>query len=106
MINNTEDLSNLNPSTNREWLIYLSRSLDDLKECQAEDSETLANFMKEIREWKTEHDKRDREVAEKRNVYFDRTDHLERTVSTWNWANSIVGGIALALGAIAAIFRK
>jgi alpha-D-ribose 1-methylphosphonate 5-triphosphate diphosphatase PhnM len=95
-----ENLANLNPSTNREWLQYISRQLDDIKESAAEDRETVADYMKKTDAWIKCHDDEYAEHIIKAGTYCERVDNLVPQVRGWNIANSIVAGVAAVLAYI------
>lgn len=82
-----ESIPNLNPSTNKEWFMHLSTKIERLEESQVEYTDTLADFMKEVREWKKCKDEKD-------TTYYERVDNIDNRVKGWNVINSI--GVVLA----------
>lgn len=95
------DLSNLNPRSDREWLMKLNWRFDMLEESIAEDRETYLNIFKEL---KTANEKQDGKIdgLEKcSTTSTEKIDQLEKRVNGWNVLNSlgvIIAGILAALG--------
>ena len=93
-----ENLANLSPSTNREWLQYISGQLDDIKESAAEDRDVVANYMKKTDDWIKCHDAEFKVHADKNTMYYERVDNLVPAVRGWNIVNSVAAAIAVVMG--------
>ena len=95
------DMVNMNPSNQREWTQFLVREIREMKDDQADDRETMANFIHRFDEWQKEHDDREKEFRESIAKYFEKVDTLEKRVNGWSALNSIgviVAAILAALG--------
>jgi len=86
-----EGIPNLNPSTNKEWFMHLSGKIERLEESQVEYTEVLADFMKEVREWKKCKDEKD-------TTYYERVDNIDNRVKGWTITNTIVAAVAAIMG--------
>ncbi len=92
-----ENLANLSPSTTREWLVYISGQLDDIKESAVEDREIVADYMKKTDNWIKCHDAEYAEHIIKAGTYYERVDNNVTMVRSWNIVNSLVAGVAAVL---------
>jgi hypothetical protein len=93
-----ENLANLNPTTTREWLVYISGQLDDIKESAAEDREVVADYMKKTDSWIKCHDDNLAISNTKTSMYFERVDNLVPQVRGWTLVNSIAALAAMVMG--------
>lgn len=96
-----DDVENLSPKTNREWLQKITRDLQDLSDDRANDRAMLTDFMEEFRGWKKEHDAKEYEFQKSIAKYFEKVDSIEKRVNGWSAINSIgviIASILAALG--------
>lgn len=103
-----DDMTNLNPSSTREWLMHLSGKMDamdkkieEAMESQAEDRENLLAIVGKWDDWKTIHDKEQTTTLLAIGNHAEKIDHLEKRVGTWSALNSlgvIIAAILAALG--------
>ena len=93
-----EDFTNMNPQTNREWLQYISRQLDDIKESANEDREIVADYMAKTDSWIKCHDDEYKAHVSLNTTYYERVDHINTSVKGWNVINSIGVVLAAILG--------
>lgn len=95
------DLSDLHPQTTREWFMFLNTKIDTILKSQAEDRDSLIDYMQKTNDWIKCHDKEvlaREKLAEK---HTEKIDQLEKKVNGWNVINSlgvIIAGILAALG--------
>ncbi len=89
-----DDLSNLNPSTNREWLMKLNWRFEVLEESIADDRETYLEIFDELKKINKNQDRR----LEALDVCVGKQDEaigtLKKRVDGWNSLNSI--GVIIA----------
>ena len=89
-----EDLTNLNPQTTREWLMFLNKRFDILEDSIAEDRETYLQIFDELKKNNTNQDRR----LESLDVCVGKQDEaigtLKKRVDGWNSINSI--GVIIA----------
>ena len=102
-----EDLTNLNPKTDREWFQFLSHKMDNLMESQSEDREILIKTIDRLDGWIVNHDKCYtehiiKEVAYQRQVdaNLKEIDGLRKKSETWNTINSIGVSIVAVVAAL------
>ena len=103
-----DDLSNLNPSTTREWLQHISvkmdamdKKIEEAMESQAEDRENLLAIVGKWDDWKGSHDKEQTSTLLAIGKHAEKIDQLEKRVGTWGAINSlgvIIAAILAALG--------
>ena len=97
----SDDLTNLNPVSTREWLQHLNRRFDVLESSIANDRKTMIGFMEKTNDWIKCHD-RDVLAREKlAEKHSEKIEQLEKKVNGWNVINSlgvIIAGILAALG--------
>jgi hypothetical protein len=85
------DIPSLSPTSTKEWLMHLSGKIDNLEESQAEYTDTLADFMKEVREWKKCKDEKD-------ITYYERVDNIDNRVKGFSITTVIVSAVAAIMG--------
>jgi len=96
-----EDLTNMNPQTNREWFMFLNSKIDAILESQADDRETIADCMQKTDDWIKNHDAALQVNLKIMTVTVEKVDQLEKKVNFWNSTNSIavlIVSILTALG--------
>ena len=89
-----ENLSDLHPQTSREWFQFLNTKIDTILESQAEDRDTLIDYMQKTNDWIKCHDNglvQREKLAERHD---EKIKELERKVNGWNILNSI--GVVIA----------
>ena len=94
------DLSDLHPQTTREWFQFLNTKIDTILESQAEDRDTLIDYMQKTNDWIKCHDNglvQREKLAERHD---EKIKELERKVNGWNILNSIGVVIAAILAAL------
>jgi hypothetical protein len=94
------DLSDLHPQTTREWFMFLNTKIDTILESQAEDRDTLIDYMQKTNDWIKCHDNglvQREKLAERHD---EKIKELERKVNGWNILNSIGVVIAAILAAL------
>ena len=96
-----EDLTNMNPQTNREWFMFLNTKIDAILESQSDDREVLADYMQKTNDWIKCHDAGLSTNLKTLERHDEKIDQLEKRVNGWNIINSlgvIIAGILAALG--------
>jgi len=94
------DLSDLHPQTTREWFMFLNTKIDTILESQAEDRDSLIDYMQKMNDWIKSHDSglvQREKLAERHD---EKIKELERKVNGWNILNSIGVVIAAILAAL------
>ena len=95
-----ESLSDLHPQSTREWFMFLNTKIDTILESQAEDRDTLIEYMEKTNNWIKCHDTgliQREKLAERHD---EKIKELERKVNGWNILNSIGVVIAAILAAL------
>ena len=100
------DVENLSPKSNREWFQQITRDIKSLQEDRTDDRDTLADFIKEFKEWQKEHDKSEKEFQEKTAKYFEKVDNLETASKKWDISNTLLAAMAAIGAAIGLFFNK
>ena len=95
-----DDLTNLNPSSTREWLQHLNRRFDDLEESQAEDRDTFLRILDEHKQINQKMDERIKTLESCGVKNVEKIDQLEKKVNGWNVINSLGVAIAAILAAL------
>ena len=94
------DLLDFYPQTTREWFMFLNTKIDTILESQAEDRDTLIDYMQKTNDWIKCHDNglvQREKLAERHD---EKIKELERKVNGWNILNSIGVVIAAILAAL------
>ena len=94
------ELSDLHPQTTREWFMFLNTKIDTILESQAEDRDSLIDYMQKTNDWIKSHDSglvQREKLAERHD---EKIKELERKVNGWNILNSIGVVIAAILAAL------
>lgn len=94
------ELSDLHPQTTREWFMFLNTKIDTILESQAEDRDSLIDYMQKMNDWIKSHDSglvQREKLAERHD---EKIKELERKVNGWNILNSIGVVIAAILAAL------
>lgn len=97
-----DNFTNLNPQSNREWLMHINEKLDALIVSHNEDREDFETIINKWDDWRDCHDRElvtNLKTLEKHN---EKIDQLEKKVNTWSLTNTVA-----AIGAfITALFMK
>ena len=96
----TDDLSNLNPRTDREWLMKLNWRFDQVEEAQADNLDTLLKALDDIRKGADSREVRIRKLEDCSIATAEDLSTLKEQSKKWDITNTVV---ALA-AAIAAFF--
>jgi len=94
----SDDMTNLNPVSTREWLQHLNRRFDNLESSIADDRETMIGFMEKTNEWIKSHDQglvQREKMAERQD---EKINQLEKKVNAWNMGNTVAAIIAAIMG--------
>jgi hypothetical protein len=94
------DLSDLHPQTTREWFMFLNTKIDTILESQAEDRDTLIDYMQKTNDWIKCHDNGLAQREKLAERHDEKIKELERKVNGWNILNSIGVVIAAILAAL------
>ena len=95
-----ENLSDLHPQTTREWFMFLNTKIDTILESQAEDRDTLIEYMEKTNDWIKCHDTNLLQREKLAVCNTEKIDQLEKKVNAWNMGNTI----AVIVSAIMAFF--
>lgn len=96
-----DSLKDLHPQSTREWFMYLNSKIDAILESQADDRETIADYMQKTNDWIKCHDAGLSTNLKTLERHDEKIDQLEKRVNGWNIINSlgvIIAGILAALG--------
>lgn len=96
-----DTVTNLTPSSTKEWLMHINTKLDAVMESQAEDRDILLGYMAKQDTWVSCHEKDRISEARQFSTLVEKVDHLEKRVNGWNILNSfgvVVAAIMAALG--------
>ena len=97
-----ENFSNLNPQSNREWLMHINEKLDALIVSHNEDREDFETIINNWDDWKKCHDKELSANLQRLSKIDEKVEQIEKKVNTWSLTNTLA-----AIGAfITAIFMK
>ena len=94
------DLSDLHPQTTREWFMFLNTKIDTILKSQAEDRDSLIDYMQKTNDWIKSHDSRLVQREKLAERHDEKIKELERKVNGWNILNSIGVVIAAILAAL------
>jgi len=98
----TDNFTNLNPQSNREWLMHINDKLDALITSHNEDREDFETVINSWDEWKKCHDKDLSANLQRIAKHDEKLEQIEKKVNTWSLTNSLA-----AIGAfITALFMK
>ena len=84
-----ENFTNLNPQSNREWLMHINEKLDSLIESHNEDREDVESFRSKWIQWVDCHDKELTLNLKKIERHDEKLDQLEKKVNTWSLTNTL-----------------
>ena len=94
----SDDLTNLNPVSTREWLQHLNRRFDNLESSIADDRETMIGFMEKTNEWIKSHDQGLVQREKMAERHDEKINQLEKKVNAWNMGNTVAAIIAAIMG--------
>ena len=94
----SDDLTNLNPVSTREWLQHLNRRFDVLESSIANDRETMIGFMEKTNEWIKCHDVGLVQREKMAERHDEKINQLEKKVNAWNMGNTVAAIIAAIMG--------
>ncbi len=96
-----DNFTNLNPQSNREWLMHINEKLDALIVSHNEDREDFERIINKWDDWKDCHDKEYAVHMKAATEGLTKLDIVEKRVNSWNVINSlgvIIAAILAALG--------
>lgn len=95
-----DSLKDLHPQSTREWFMYLNSKIDAILESQADDRETIADYMQKTNDWIKCHDATLHVNVQTLTTTVEKVDQLEKKVNVWNVLNSLGVAVAAILAAL------
>ena len=98
-----DDLSNLNPRTDREWLMKLNWRFDQVEESQADNLDTILKALDEVKRGAESREIRIRKLEDCNIATAEDLETLKESSKKWDITNSVGVLIVLITTILAAL---